>query len=145
MVLMQLEDYGVCRKGESGPFVESGAIRYAGGSLPVNTHGGQLSEACITGLVHIVEGGKQMRGAAGRAGLHHHRQPHRTVLGGRPGAQSAHAAVHRLRPVPAAPQPLLPRQPVDRGDRDRAVGSGRGLQLLGDARVPGATARLECP
>lgn len=30
MVVMQLEDYGFCRKGEGGPFVESGAIRYDG-------------------------------------------------------------------------------------------------------------------
>jgi acetyl-CoA acetyltransferase len=49
MVLMQLEDYGFCAKGEGGPFVESGAIRYEGGSIPVNTHGGQLSEAYIIG------------------------------------------------------------------------------------------------
>lgn len=64
MVLMQLEDYGFCKKGEGGPFVESGAIRYAGGSLPVNTHGGQLSEAYIIGMTHIVEGVEQMRGEA---------------------------------------------------------------------------------
>src|SRR5829696_8369571 len=44
MVLMQLEDYGFCAKGEGGAFVESGAIRYDGGSIPVNTHGGNHSE-----------------------------------------------------------------------------------------------------
>jgi acetyl-CoA acetyltransferase len=64
MVLMQLEDYGFCDKGEGGPFVESGAIRYDGGSIPVNTHGGQLSEAYIIGMTHIVEGVEQMRGTA---------------------------------------------------------------------------------
>jgi acetyl-CoA acetyltransferase len=64
MVLMQLEDYGFCEKGEGGAFVESGAIRYAGGSIPVNTHGGQLSEAYIIGMTHIVEGVEQMRGTA---------------------------------------------------------------------------------
>ncbi|ROO87904.1 acetyl-CoA acetyltransferase [Actinocorallia herbida] len=64
MVLMQLEDYGFCEKGEGGAFVESGAIRYDGGSLPVNTHGGQLSEAYIIGMTHIVEGVEQMRGTA---------------------------------------------------------------------------------
>jgi acetyl-CoA acetyltransferase len=26
-VLMQLEDYGFCKRGEGGPFVESGALR----------------------------------------------------------------------------------------------------------------------
>jgi acetyl-CoA acetyltransferase len=64
MVIMQLEDYGFCAKGEGGAFVESGAIRYDGGSLPVNTHGGQLSEAYIIGMTHIVEGVEQMRGTA---------------------------------------------------------------------------------
>jgi acetyl-CoA acetyltransferase len=64
MVLMQLEDYGFCAKGEGGPFVESGAIRYEGGSIPLNTHGGQLSEAYIIGMTHIKEGVEQMRGTA---------------------------------------------------------------------------------
>jgi hypothetical protein len=44
--------------------VESGAIRYATGTIPVNTHGGQLSEAYIIGMTHIVEGVEQMRGTA---------------------------------------------------------------------------------
>jgi acetyl-CoA acetyltransferase len=64
MVVMQLEDYGFCAKGEGGPFVESGAIRYEGGSIPLNTHGGQLSEAYIIGMTHVKEGVEQMRGTA---------------------------------------------------------------------------------
>jgi acetyl-CoA acetyltransferase len=64
MVLMQLEDYGFCKKGEGGEFVESGALRYDGGALPVNTHGGQLSEAYIIGMTHLREGIEQMRGTA---------------------------------------------------------------------------------
>ncbi len=64
MVVMQLEDYGFCARGEGGPFVESGAIRYEGGSIPVNTHGGQLSEAYIIGMTHVVEGVEQIRGHA---------------------------------------------------------------------------------
>jgi acetyl-CoA acetyltransferase len=64
MVLMQLEDYGFCAKGEGGPFVESGAIRYKGGSIPVNTHGGQLSEAYIIGMTHVREAVEQLRGTA---------------------------------------------------------------------------------
>lgn len=64
MVVMQLEDYGFCSKGEGGPFVESGAIRYRGGSIPVNTHGGQLSEAYIIGMTHVREAVEQLRGAA---------------------------------------------------------------------------------
>ena len=64
MVLMQLEDYGFCAKGEGGPFVESGATRFAGGSIPVNTHGGQLSEGYVIGMTHIVEAVEQVRGTA---------------------------------------------------------------------------------
>jgi acetyl-CoA acetyltransferase len=68
MVLMQLEDYGFCEKGEGGPFVLSGAIRYTPerkpGAVPVNTHGGQLSEAYVIGATHIMEGVEQLRGTA---------------------------------------------------------------------------------
>ena len=64
MVIMQLEDYGFCGIGEGGPFVESGAIRYGTGSIPVNTHGGNLSEAYIIGMTHIREAVEQMRGTA---------------------------------------------------------------------------------
>jgi acetyl-CoA acetyltransferase len=68
MVLMQLEDYGFCGKGEGNDFVLGGNIRYAAepkpGQIPVNTHGGQLSEAYIIGMTHIMEGVEQMRGTA---------------------------------------------------------------------------------
>src|SRR5690606_41229386 len=67
MVLMQLEDYGFCQRGEGGPFVESGAIRYNGGARPVNTHGGQLSECYIIGMTPVREGVEQLRGTA----IHH--------------------------------------------------------------------------
>jgi acetyl-CoA acetyltransferase len=62
-VLLQLEDYGFCAKGEGGPFAASGAID-KGGSLPVNTSGGHLSEGYIHGLNHIVEGVRQVRGTS---------------------------------------------------------------------------------
>jgi acetyl-CoA acetyltransferase len=61
MVLVQLEDYGFCKKGEGGPFVQSGALRM-GGALPTNTSGGQLSEAHVEGMLQIVEGVRQLRG-----------------------------------------------------------------------------------
>jgi acetyl-CoA acetyltransferase len=60
-VLMQLEDYGFCKKGEGGPFVADGEIDL-GGQTPVNTGGGHLSEGYIHGMNHIVEGVRQMRG-----------------------------------------------------------------------------------
>ena len=64
MVMAQLEDYGFCKKGEGGPFVASGAIG-AGGSLPTNTSGGQLSEAHAEGMLQIVEGVRQLQGVYG--------------------------------------------------------------------------------
>ena len=62
-VLLQLEDWGFCAKGEGGPFVDSGAIDL-GGSLPINTGGGHLSEGYIHGLNHVVEGVRQIRGTS---------------------------------------------------------------------------------
>jgi len=64
MVILQLEDFGFAKRGEGGPFVESGAIEGPSGALPVNTHGGSLSEAYIHGLNHVVEGVKQLRGVS---------------------------------------------------------------------------------
>ena len=63
-VLVQLEDYGFCAKGEGGAFVESGATA-RDGTLPVNTHGGFLSEGYVHGLNHVYECVSQLRGEAG--------------------------------------------------------------------------------
>jgi len=63
-VLVQLEDYGFCAKGESGAFVASGATA-RDGTLPVNTHGGFLSEGYVHGLNHVYECVSQLRGEAG--------------------------------------------------------------------------------
>lgn len=62
LVVMQLEDYGFCGIGEGGPFVESGAIRMKGGSIPVNPHGGHLSEVYVIGITHVMEAVEQLRG-----------------------------------------------------------------------------------
>lgn len=63
LVIMQLEDYGFCGIGEGGPFVAEGNIRM-GGKIPVNTHGGHLSEAYIIGMTHVREAVEQIRGTA---------------------------------------------------------------------------------
>lgn len=63
-VLVQLEDYGFCKPGEGGDYVLSGATAL-GGEIPVNTHGGFLSEGYIHGLNHICEAVSQLRGTAG--------------------------------------------------------------------------------
>jgi len=62
LVLMTLENFGFCGRGEAGPFVASGNIRWPHGSLPINTSGGHLSEAYIHGLNLVVEGVRQLRG-----------------------------------------------------------------------------------
>ncbi|GAB2481136.1 hypothetical protein GCM10027082_34980 [Comamonas humi] len=62
-VLMTLEDYGFCRKGEVQHFVRDGQIE-AGGRLPVNTAGGLLSETGMPGMQLIHEGVRQVRGTA---------------------------------------------------------------------------------
>jgi acetyl-CoA acetyltransferase len=64
MVLMQIEDYGFCPIGEGGPFVADGNTAWPGGKIPVNTHGGNLSEAYVIGMTHIYEAVEQVRGTA---------------------------------------------------------------------------------
>jgi acetyl-CoA acetyltransferase len=60
-VLMTLEDYGFCRKGEGGHFAEGGRLA-VGGDLPINTSGGLLSETGMPGMQLIIEGVRQLRG-----------------------------------------------------------------------------------
>ncbi|MCE3288361.1 MAG: lipid-transfer protein [Caulobacter sp.] len=62
-VILQLEAYGFCAKGEGGPFAASGAIGRTG-SLPINTGGGHLSEGYVHGMNHIVQAVRQLRGEA---------------------------------------------------------------------------------
>ncbi len=63
-VIFSLEDYGFMKRGEGGPFVEAGGISVDGGSLPVNTSGGHLSEAYMQGMNQLLEGVRQIRGTS---------------------------------------------------------------------------------
>jgi acetyl-CoA acetyltransferase len=63
IVLFQLEAYGFCKRGEAKDFVKNGNIE-VGGRLPVNTHGGQLSEAYIHGMNGVNEGVRLIRGTS---------------------------------------------------------------------------------
>ncbi|MGX7679264.1 thiolase C-terminal domain-containing protein [Jatrophihabitans sp. DSM 45814] len=64
LVIMQLEEYGFCGEGEGGPYVENGGIQWGNGRMPVNTHGGNLSEVYLLGLTHTIEGVRQLRGTS---------------------------------------------------------------------------------
>jgi acetyl-CoA acetyltransferase len=63
-VLQMLEWYGFCKLGDAGPFLAEGHTR-PGGSLPVNTHGGQLSESYTHNWMHLYEAVRQLRGQCG--------------------------------------------------------------------------------
>ena len=90
--LMAYEDLRFCERGESGPFVESGATRIDG-ELPVNTSGGLKSKGHpigATGAGQVVEAFDQLTGRAGdrqlddpRVGLTHN-------VGGSGGAAVVH-------------------------------------------------------
>lgn len=66
-VIMQLESFGFCDRGEGKDFVMDGGLE-VGGRLPNNTHGGLLSEAYIHGVNNIAEATRLIRG-------HSHNQP----------------------------------------------------------------------
>jgi acetyl-CoA acetyltransferase len=72
-VLVTLEDYGFCEKGEGGAFVADGRLG-PGGSLPCNTGGGQLSSYYMWGFTPLSEGVIQARGQGGerQADKHDH-------------------------------------------------------------------------
>ena len=63
-VPMALEGLGLCARGTVGAFLAAGD-HCLGGRLPVNTHGGHLSESYMQGWGHQVEAVRQLRGSAG--------------------------------------------------------------------------------
>jgi acetyl-CoA acetyltransferase len=62
-VLMQLEAFGFCGKGEAKDFVTEDSLTL-GGALPNNTHGGLLSEAYLHGVNNIIEAVRLIRGTS---------------------------------------------------------------------------------
>jgi acetyl-CoA acetyltransferase len=63
-IFFALEGFGYCRPGEAARFIADNGIG-VGGKLPVNTHGGHLSESYMQGWSHQVEAVRQARGGLG--------------------------------------------------------------------------------
>jgi acetyl-CoA acetyltransferase len=59
--MLQLEEYGFCKKGEGGAYVSSGIIEL-GGARPNNTSGGHLCEGYTHGMSMVIENVRQLRG-----------------------------------------------------------------------------------
>ena len=88
-VLVCLEDYGFCKKGEGGPFIADGKLG-PGGSLPVNTGGGQLSSFYMWGMTPVSEAVIQMRGDGGERQVKNAR---RALVSGNGGILSTHSTL----------------------------------------------------
>jgi acetyl-CoA acetyltransferase len=71
-VVLSLEDYGFCKKGEGGAFVSTPGVLGPGGSLPLNTGGGQLSSYYMWGMTPLAEAVIQARGQAGERQVERH-------------------------------------------------------------------------
>jgi acetyl-CoA acetyltransferase len=63
-VIVTLEDYGFCKKGEGGPFAAEHHTG-PGGTLALNTGGGQLSSFYMWGMTPVSEAVIQLRGEGG--------------------------------------------------------------------------------
>ncbi len=88
-VLLELEGLGFVPKGEGGAFALEGRMEI-GKDLPVNTHGGLLSQAHLGAMHHVVEATLQLRGDAGNRQVE---DPEVAVVHGNGGIVSAHSTV----------------------------------------------------
>jgi len=88
-VLVTLEDYAFCAKGEGGPFAAEHATG-PGGRLALNTGGGQLSSFYMWGMTPVSEGVIQVRGEGGRRQVPKHDV---ALVSGNGGVLSTHATL----------------------------------------------------
>lgn len=88
-VLLELEGLGFVPKGEGGPFVLEGRMEI-GKDLPVNTHGGLLSQAHLGAMHHVVEATTQLRREAGPRQV---KDAEIALVHGNGGIVSAHSTV----------------------------------------------------
>lgn len=64
--IIEVEEFGFCKKGEGGPYVASGQINL-GGKVPINTDGGLLSCGHPFGATGIRQGAELLKQLQGRA------------------------------------------------------------------------------
>lgn len=95
-VLVTIEDYGFCEKGEGGPYVADGKLA-PGGTLPTNTGGGMLSGYYMWGMTPLSEAVIQARGQGGERQV----AKHDVVLVGGNGGILEHHCTLILSPHPS--------------------------------------------
>jgi acetyl-CoA acetyltransferase len=88
-VLVTLEDYEFCAKGEGGPFAAE-HVTGPGGRLAVNTGGGQLSSFYMWGMTPVSEGVIQIRGEGGKRQVAKHDV---ALVSGNGGVLSTHSTL----------------------------------------------------
>lgn len=88
-VLLELEGLGFVPKGEGGSFALEGRMEI-GKDLPVNTHGGLLSQAHLGAMHHVIEATLQLRGDAGPRQVEN---PEVAIVHGNGGIVSAHSTI----------------------------------------------------
>jgi acetyl-CoA acetyltransferase len=71
-VLSQIEGYGFAEPGGVPDKLIDGEFDRDGGALPINTHGGLMSEGYIHGMNHVYEAVEQIRGDAGGRQIDRH-------------------------------------------------------------------------
>jgi acetyl-CoA acetyltransferase len=67
---MVLERFGFCAEGEAPHYIRDNGISLGSAAMPVNTNGGLMSEAHLSGYGHLAEMVRQLRGEAGPRQLH---------------------------------------------------------------------------
>lgn len=88
-VALELEGLGFVGKGDAGPFALEGRMEI-GKDLPVNTHGGLLSQAHLGAMHHVIEATLQLRGEAGPRQVNNSEV---ALVHGNGGIVSAHSTV----------------------------------------------------
>ena len=63
-ISITVEALGFCGPGECGRLAAKGGLEFDG-ALPVNPHGGLLSQGHVGGMLHVLEAVRQLRGDAG--------------------------------------------------------------------------------